>query len=96
MCGGVEYSKSKRQQFNNLFSLAILCILNVIHTGAKNKNYEVIRDDKLQCIIYIRGLSEKALEILGVVLPRANPAWKTASIKYSISMASLKAGLETI
>ena len=51
--------------------------------------------DKLQCIIYIRGLSGKALEILGVVLPRANPAWKTASIKYSISMASLKAGLET-
>ena len=34
--------------------------------------------DKLQCIIYIRGLSGKALEILGVVLPRANPAWKTA------------------
>ena len=51
--------------------------------------------DKLQCIIYIRGLSGKALEILGVVLPRANPAWKTASIKYSISMASLKAGLGT-
>ena len=51
--------------------------------------------DKLQCIIYIRGLSGKALEILGVVLPRANPAWKTASIKYSISMASLRAGLET-
>ena len=51
--------------------------------------------DKSQCIIYIRGLSGKALEILGVVLPRANPAWKTASIKYSISMASLKAGLET-
>ena len=51
--------------------------------------------DKLQCIIYIRGLSGKALEILGVVLPRANPAWKTASIKYSISMASLKAGLQT-
>ena len=50
--------------------------------------------DKLQCIIYIRGLSGKALEILGVVLPRANPAWKTASIKYSISMASLKAGLQ--
>ena len=51
--------------------------------------------DKSQCIIYIRGLSGKALEILGVVLPRANPAWKTASIKYSISMASLKAGLQT-
>ena len=51
--------------------------------------------DKLQCIIYIRGLSGKALEILGVVLPRANPAWKTASIKYSTSMASLKAGLQT-
>ena len=57
--------------------------------------------DKLQCIIYIRGLSGKALEILGVVSgiqsssPRANPAWKTASIKYSISMASLRAGLET-
>ena len=51
--------------------------------------------DKLQCIIYIRGLSGKALEILGVVLPRANPAWKTASIKYSNSMASLKAGLQT-
>ena len=51
--------------------------------------------DKLQCIIYIRGLSGKTLEILGVVLPRANPAWKTASIKYSISMASLKAGLGT-
>ena len=51
--------------------------------------------DKLQCIIYIRGLSGKALEILGVVSPRANPAWKTASIKYSISMASLKAGLGT-
>ena len=51
--------------------------------------------DKSQCIIYIRGLSGKALEILGVVLPRANPAWKTASIKYSISMASLKAGLGT-
>ena len=51
--------------------------------------------DKLQCIIYIRGLNGKALEILGVVSPRANPAWKTASIKYSISMASLKAGLQT-
>ena len=51
--------------------------------------------DKSQCIIYIRGLSGKALEILGVVLPRANPAWKTASIKYSISVASLKAGLQT-
>ena len=51
--------------------------------------------DKSRCIIYIRGLSGKALEILGVVFPRANPAWKTASIKYSISMASLKAGLGT-
>ena len=51
--------------------------------------------DKLQCIIYIRGLNGKELEILGVVSPRANPAWKTAFIKYSISMASLRAGLET-
>ena len=44
--------------------------------------------DKLQCIIYIRGLSGKALEILGVVLPRANPAWKTAKSRIGDHLAS--------